>query len=284
MTSVAESPSHVRKAGLHEAPRREWTVAFATVLCGALLAWGWSLREELYWSAEYGLGYALGIIGLGCLVALLSYPLRKRQRSLHGWGKLAPWFRVHMLLGILGPTAILFHANFQWGSINSSVALLAMLGVAGSGYIGRFIYSRIHRGLFGERRALAELMNDAEEGFGAVERVMEAAPELADELRSFEGWALERRLGFAKSTHRFLMVGARARKLQRRAKVALKDSKSSELWFLEGALVEHLEAAQRVARFSSYERLFSLWHAIHLPLCFVLFGAAAVHVLAVHMF
>jgi hypothetical protein len=41
---------------------------------------------------------------------------------------------------------------------------------------------------------------------------------------------------------------------------------------------------RRVARFSSYERAFALWHAFHLPFCIVLFGAAAVHVVAVHMY
>jgi hypothetical protein len=33
-----------------------------------------------------------------------------------------------------------------------------------------------------------------------------------------------------------------------------------------------------------YERAFALWHAFHLPFCVVLFGAAAVHVVAVQMY
>jgi hypothetical protein len=39
-----------------------------------------------------------------------------------------------------------------------------------------------------------------------------------------------------------------------------------------------------VLDFRVYERLFSLWHAFHLPLCFLLFGAATVHVLAVQLY
>ena len=36
--------------------------------------------------------------------------------------------------------------------------------------------------------------------------------------------------------------------------------------------------------FGAYERVFALWHAIHLPLCVLLFTATAVHVIAVHMY
>ena len=46
----------------------------------------------------------------------------------------------------------------------------------------------------------------------------------------------------------------------------------------------YLAAVRRVAEFGAYEQLFSLWHAFHLPLCVLLFGAAAVHVLAVHLY
>lgn len=284
MTTAAPSPPRAARAALHARAPREWTVALATLVCGSLLAFGWSVRDELYWTAERGLGYALGIVGLTALVSLLSYSLRKRTRALGDLGTLAPWFRVHMLLGIVGPTAILFHANFQFGSINSSVALLSMLGVAASGYVGRFIYARIHRGLFGERRLFAEMQRDAEDGFGAVERVGQILPDLMGALEAHERWALDRSLGVVGSLGRFVAVGMRGARLQRRAAAGLRDTGREEVQFLADALADHLQAVQRLAQFSAWERLFSLWHAIHLPLCFLLFGAAAVHVVVVHMF
>jgi hypothetical protein len=39
-----------------------------------------------------------------------------------------------------------------------------------------------------------------------------------------------------------------------------------------------------VAEFESYERLFSVWHALHLPLIFMLLLAASVHIVAVHVY
>ena len=284
MTTAAPTSRPDPRASLHARAPREWTVAVATIVCGGLLAFGWSVREELYWTAERGLGYALGIVGLTALVSLLAYAVRKRTRVFGRAGTLAPWFRVHMLLGIVGPTAILFHANFQLGSINSSVALLSMLGVAASGYVGRFIYARIHRGLFGERRLFAEMQRDAEDGFGAVERVGEILPELLGDLQAHERWALDRRLGVLGSMGRFLTVGARGARLHRRASAGLRETGREDGQFLVAALGDHLQAVQRLAQFTAWERLFSLWHAIHLPLCVLLFGAAAVHVVVVHMF
>jgi hypothetical protein len=53
---------------------------------------------------------------------------------------------------------------------------------------------------------------------------------------------------------------------------------------VEAALEAHVAAVRRLAEFSFYERVLSLWHAMHLPLCVLLFGAAAIHVVAVHLY
>jgi hypothetical protein len=39
-----------------------------------------------------------------------------------------------------------------------------------------------------------------------------------------------------------------------------------------------------VAAFEAYERLFSLWHVLHLPLFFMLLIAGIVHVIAVNVY
>ena len=43
-------------------------------------------------------------------------------------------------------------------------------------------------------------------------------------------------------------------------------------------------ATRRVAEFQGYERLFSLWHALHIPLIFMLIIAALIHVIAVNVY
>ena len=47
---------------------------------------------------------------------------------------------------------------------------------------------------------------------------------------------------------------------------------------------KRLLATRRVAEFQGFERLFSLWHAVHLPLMFIMIVAGIVHVIAVHVY
>jgi hypothetical protein len=40
----------------------------------------------------------------------------------------------------------------------------------------------------------------------------------------------------------------------------------------------------RITQFTLYERLFSLWHVLHMPLFFMMVISALLHVLAVHLY
>ncbi len=58
-----------------------------------------------------------------------------------------------------GPLLILAHSTFRVGSLNAGVALYSMIIVALSGIVGRFIYSRVNRGLYGEQTEPARTGN-----------------------------------------------------------------------------------------------------------------------------
>ncbi|MGH2901262.1 MAG: pyridine nucleotide-disulfide oxidoreductase, partial [Solirubrobacteraceae bacterium] len=162
-----------------------------TGVCAVALAMGYHLRDEMYLSPDAGLGYGLGVAGLAAMSALLLYSLRKRARVLWSLGPLRHWFHVHMLLGVLGPVMILFHANFEVRSMNAAVALVAMLIVAGSGFIGRFAYARVHTGLFGQRETLRDVMARANESRSALHRALGAVPSVAECVAEFEAQVLE---------------------------------------------------------------------------------------------
>jgi hypothetical protein len=251
----------------------------------AALLWGWNVRAERYWTPESGLGYSLGVVGTALMLLLLLYSARKRFRFMRSLGPIRHWFGPHMLLGILGPVAIFFHSNFQLGSLNSAVAFSCMVLVAGSGLVGRFIYPKIHRGLFGSRTSLRELQADVAANRGSLGAALATSPELALELKEFESFATGARRGFASSLWHFAALPVRARRVRSRGRRSLRAS--APVAEVEEAIVavdSFLQGVQRVAGFGAYERLFSLWHAFHLPICVMLFLAAAVHVVAVHMY
>lgn len=282
----AQAPAAERDARerVYALPRYDLPLTIVTGLCASALVIGWALRADRLLVADRGLGYALGIVGLVAAVSLLSYSVRKRVLRGRMRGSLRPWFRVHLMLGLVAPTAVLLHGNFRFGSLNSAVALVCMLSVAASGFFGRFVYIRIHRGLFGRRRRLADVREEVEVAWQWL-RVPAAreAPELAQRLAAFGSWAADPSLPLGPHVARFLISGWKARRLRRAARHALRDA-SSPYRALLPALDEYLATATSLTRLRACERAFAVWHAVHVPLCVLLFAAALAHVIAVHLY
>jgi hypothetical protein len=269
---------------VRSASRVPLALSLALASSALLLFWGWHVRDEVYVTARAGPGYVLGILGTTCMTTLLLYSVRKRARFLADAGPLRTWLGIHMMLGILGPVAILFHANFRLGSLNSSVSLACVLLVASSGVIGRLIYPKVHHGLTGRRTTLAEVRAVARSRKNAASATLRDHPPLAAEIDAFERFALTPH-GLVGASWNAFVLGRRARAIRRRCQRILRGAGSrDEARRALEALHAYLEAVRRIAEYRIFERFFSLWHAFHLPFCVLLFGAAVVHVIAVHMY
>lgn len=267
-------------------------------LLALLIALGWLVRDYGFVNPEQGVGYWLGIIGGSLMLALLLYPLRKRIRLLHAIGPTKHWFRMHMILGLVGPLLILYHCNFNLGSFNSQVALYCMLLVAGSGIIGRHFYARIHRGLYGRKTSLRELQADlaasVEKSHGLANLMPDLVARLDKMSAELQGCAVTQSLGIGRSlrwtfTHLFTRLSLlwTARR-ELRAAASRSEAVAHNQKRLRRAAARYIKdytyLTGRVAQFSLYERLFALWHIFHLPIFFIMVLSALVHVLAVHMY
>lgn len=269
---------------------RSSALLFAFVSALALYA-GWQLVPlSLYITPERGVGYALGIVGGSFMLLLLVYPLRKRVRWLGFIGSVKAWFRIHMVLGIVGPILVLYHANFQLGATNSNVALICMLLVAGSGLVGRYFYTKIHEGLYGRENNLTELQARAQE-LRQMALDLPMLSGLLDRLDKQEQHILRQ-----VARHFLLIRPLYAAALSYTARWRL-------LHYVRGATrnAEHnarprllaiarkyvrtrIGATRRVSEYQAYVSLFSWWHILHLPLFFLLLIAGTVHVIAVHVY
>ena len=262
------------------------------IVCGYLWS-DWQLINP-----RSGIGYWFGIVGGSLMLVLLLYPMRKRIRALRVIGSTRAWFQVHMLFGLIGPLLILYHCNFQLGSFNSQVALYSTLLVSGSGIVGRHFYARIHRGLYGRKTSLDEVQADLTQSILNNQGMAAFSPRLVDRLKKMAEELPSRdateSLGVGRSlkwtfTHHFtqasLMLTAR-----RELRIAAKTSGSVARNYEEllnasyKRIRQYTRLVGRVAQFSFYERLFSLWHMLHLPIFFLLVASALFHVLAVHMY
>lgn len=268
------------------------------VMAVLLLVAGLKFPTQRYITPVRGVGYWLGIIGGSMMVLLLVYSLRKRISWLGWMGSTPAWFRFHMVLGVVGPLCILYHSNFGTGATNSNVALFAMLTVAGSGFIGRYFYSHVHYGLYGRKLELGDLRAGADKLRGLSGR-MSFLPDLIGQIEAAEKRLLNTgpqlsMLGFFKplvvalaaARERWRLHGylQRAIKAHARASPAVAAQRRPLTRASLAYIDRRLDATKRVAEFSGYERLFSLWHALHIPLIFALAIAAVIHVIAVNVY
>ena len=286
----------VESLPLEDAPRRTRSNRSVIWLSISLLVLvvGWLAPLDHYLTPRSGLGYWLGIVGGSLMVFLLIYPARKRMPSLASIGSPRAWFKIHMVLGIVGPLCILYHSTYRLGAANSNVALISMLIVAGSGLIGRYLYGRIHHGLYGRAADLKELREDAARLKSSGSGTARLLPELGARIDAGEQaidrgitlvprpiaavllWRWQRRSvrHYVTRTLRRGSVGSPALARHRHS-LTLAAMRYAET---------RLTAARRVAEFQSCARLFSLWHVLHIPLFGMLFIAGVVHVIAVNVY
>ncbi len=281
--AISAAPAERRKA----TPSGE---LFFGAFIAAALFWGWINRGS-HLSAESGIGYYAGIIGALLMLALLAYPLRKHAPFMRKAGPVAWWFRTHMALGLIGPTLILYHANFSLGSINSNVALYSMLTVAASGLVGRYIYSKIHKGLYGARAEMRSLAGETADLRRLIGDEIDAG--LADRLESLENAAFKGTTSIGAAMCKAFVQTASARRLhgayRRRLRKALhglpRNSDRRRTLLEHRALAgRYFQSIEQAAELGFYDRLFAAWHVLHLPLFILLILTAIVHVVAVHLY
>jgi len=258
----------------------------------------WQISKMGFFEAGDDTGYWLGVAGGVMMLLLFSYPLRKHFRFTRNWGRVKWWFLVHMILGIGGPLLILLHSTFRVGSLNAAVALYSMLAVATSGIVGRFLYTRVNRGLRSEQASLQDLQVRAGMQRDDARSRLSFSPTVEVRLMAFEDhevhagadWMTYTRQVFwlpiqqwlvyrqcvADLRHSLLAIAKRehwtSKEYQRRQKHA------------KNFVNLYLVAVTRVVQYRAYERMFSLWHIAHIPFIYLLVISAVVHVVAVHAY
>ena len=243
-------------------------------------------------------GYNIGLAGGLMMLSLLLYPLRKRIRFFDRLGAMNTWFRYHMFIGIAGPVLVLFHSTFRTGSMNGSVALYAMLLVAGSGIVGRFLYRRVHRGLYGRALTLADIKSELKAGVQSMDSVFALQPDIEPRLRAFYEEAFATVDSLPQRVVRFFALPGKARRLSRevrhdakRALTRLGKEKRIPRFELvlsyrlaRSQIQKYLDTVVQAAQLAFWERAFSLWHVVHIPFLYLLVISGIVHVVAVHMY
>ena len=93
-------------------------------------------------------GHMIGVVGfLLMLMTETLYSLRKRSRK-GRWGPMYSWLQFHIFTGLVGPYMVLLHTSWKFNGLAGATTLLTIIIVI-SGFIGRYIYTRVPRSLDG---------------------------------------------------------------------------------------------------------------------------------------
>ena len=241
------------------------------------------------------IGVKLGMLGLGMFLCIFLYPLRKRWAWLGRQGSSRHWLDNHVLLGLAAPFVIALHAAFKFRGF-AGIAFWIMLAVSLSGVIGRYFYAQIPRSLnaaelslkevqdiqsklgeqLAEQRVLPQSDLRAVLSLPSAERVQKLPTVVAllymmllDLSRVFKIATLRRRhLGFSKQL--FTLGGllrTRHPDLERAVQLAR----------------EEAAIAKRVLFLSCSQKVFHLWHVVHMPFSYTFALLAIIHIVLIAM-
>jgi hypothetical protein len=269
-----------------------------TVFSIFLLYLGWLNRDQAVWIAETGWGYWFGIVGGSLMILLILYPMRKRLSFMSKWLTVKFWFRLHMVFGVMGPVLIMMHSSFHLGSLNGRIALFSMLAVAISGLFGRYFYTRIHYGLYGRKATFASLTADSLELNKRIGPLFNLNPKAKKLISDYEKQVLSAPGGMIGSAIHWVKMRVLAARLYPtvihslnkkllsaahlkgwdKSKVRRKQIRLREM------LLEHRKILRQILELHFYERMFAIWHLLHMPLFIMMVVTGIIHVYAVHAY
>lgn len=245
-------------------------------------------------SGQVGLG--LGIFGVFLFCLIFLYPIRKRWTWLANIGNSRHWFNFHILMGLIAPVVVAFHAAFKFTGL-AGIAYWIMFSVAVSGIAGRYIFAQIPRS-----RNSAELSLQASGELRdrlTAELAAQRVAHPADLARLFElpSPALVARKSTITALGTLLWIDLmrphRVARVRRHAlglggKLAtiggLLPSQNGSLEHIIAVARDQARLSKKLLFLDQSHRIFHLWHVVHRPFSYSFAVLALAHILVALLF
>ncbi|MEZ4705105.1 MAG: 4Fe-4S dicluster domain-containing protein [Bdellovibrionota bacterium] len=224
----------------------------------------------------------LGNIGFGLIMFAMIYPIRKAMPRLFKYlGKKPRWLDFHNFCGYMGTLLVSFHTGFEFELEGSTIGYFALLAVMLSGFLGRFLYQMIPRGVAGTELQLKDIEKEDQEITKKLERLLRDSKEQKEQIRQtlekISGHHPEKATIF-KMFWSFISTKSHIRKLQRQLKRSKSISKA-DIGQIGVLLNEKIRLARNVAYLDFSYRLFEKWQYIHRPFAYIMGTFAICHIL-----
>lgn len=230
-------------------------------------------------------GQTAGLLTFAGFLFLWLYPLRKKLGAAGAWmGRIPEWLEVHIVVGLTLPLLGAVHAAWRFDGV-IGLGYWAMLVVAASGVVGRYVYARIPRNRGGleldaeqlaqqRRQLLMELMEITGLEREVVESTLAADPvpprgsNLAATLLRMVRDDFRRRRAVRELRHQWEAIAggeADTEKLREVARLARRQ----------------MALTQQARLLGETQRIFRHWHTLHRPVAITALLAVTIHVLVV---
>lgn len=222
--------------------------------------------------------HGLGILGSAMItIGVITYSTRKRIRKLWKLGMLSRWLEFHIALCLLGPVLVVYHTTFKAGGI-AAISLWSMLSVAGSGIVGRYLYSLMPRNIKGTELT-AQQMQDELDRLGEVLGANKHGAQLMAAMDGFYNSIAppESITQTVSVLVRLQQSKGQIRRAIRRI-VGTQGLNHTQSMQLGDAARSRSSLLQKMTVFKQVERMFHYWHVIHLPFTVIMFLTLAAHV------
>lgn len=242
-----------------------------------------NLNEFLRPSGLYG--HAYGIIGSSMLIILLVYSVRKRANWFPKIGRLSTWLKYHMFLGVMGPALVTFHTSFKVGGI-VAVSYWSMIIVMLSGFVGRYLYTKIPRSISGHELTLKEIDQQNRE---LRDRLLDQydVPETLLTKIEETGQPHRGKLSDFRTIFRFLWLDIKRPFVLHNLYNQLKTDafvQKTELKNLKKTTRQKLNITRKVSALEITHRYFHNWHIFHKPFAYVMLFIMVIHIVVVTLF
>jgi hypothetical protein len=232
------------------------------------------------------IGHLYGIVGSGMILAgVIIYSTRKRVRYFASLGKMTYFLELHIALCLVGPVAVAYHSTFKLGGL-VAVGFWSMMAVVASGFVGRYLWVQIPKGIEGHTLSIQELGNENDRLLALLKEHHDFSPEQIVALDRMIDATMPSKI----SSLRTLWAGVRHEIHLISTRRALSSWLSAN-----GVSPGHVSACVRIAGRRSIlhrrilfleqlQRVFRYWHVIHLPFTAVLLVIFLVHVATAFLF
>jgi hypothetical protein len=220
------------------------------------------------------IGLTIGIVATAVMLTNFLYALRKRWRALDGLGPLGSWLDLHVVVGVMSPLVIAFHAAFQSNNLLAGGTYSALAVVVSTGLVGRYFYGLVPRSA-GSPMELADLLGQVERLKGRLQPVLSAAGPTPLERLLAEAMGEPRRGSFLARLLRALPDEVAFRL---RLAAALRWLPAGDRAATRDGLLRLHRLRVQAGLFHGLRRLVRAWRSLHVALAILLVMALVTHI------